>query len=156
MLPSKPWRGSQRTLLLVKTNGQRSSTRLLTVLSFWKRARQPTPVFLPGEPPWTEETGRLQPRGSQRVRHDWNNLAHAYLTSPCKCLSQTLTMCPKQNSSAFKSEFPSSFHLGNWHHHLPCSRLKPQSGSWRPPFSHCLSSPIISRVKLCFFNFHDA
>ena len=27
-------------------------------------------VFLPGESPWTEETGRLQPMGSQRVRHD--------------------------------------------------------------------------------------
>ena len=31
----------------------------------WKRARQPTPVFLPGESPWTEEPGGLQSRGSQ-------------------------------------------------------------------------------------------
>ena len=23
--------------------------------------------------PWTEEPGRLQPTGSQRVRHDWSN-----------------------------------------------------------------------------------
>ena len=30
----------------------------------------PTPVFLPGESPWTEEPGGLQPMGSQRVRHD--------------------------------------------------------------------------------------
>ena len=36
----------------------------------WKRAWQPTPVFLPGESPWTEELGRLQSMGSQRVRHD--------------------------------------------------------------------------------------
>ena len=28
------------------------------------------PVFLPGESPWTEEPGRLQSIGSQRVRHD--------------------------------------------------------------------------------------
>ena len=28
------------------------------------------PVFLPGEPPWTEEPGRLQSMGSQRVGHD--------------------------------------------------------------------------------------
>ena len=27
----------------------------------WKRAWQPTPVFLPGESPWTEEPGGLQP-----------------------------------------------------------------------------------------------
>ena len=33
-------------------------------------AWQPTPVFLPGETPWTEEPDRLQPIGSQRVRHE--------------------------------------------------------------------------------------
>ena len=31
----------------------------------WKRAWQPTPVFLPGEPPWTEEPGGLQTTGLQ-------------------------------------------------------------------------------------------
>ena len=36
----------------------------------WKRAWHPTPVFLPGESPWTEEPGRLQSVGSQWVRHD--------------------------------------------------------------------------------------
>ena len=37
----------------------------------WKRARQPTPVFLPGESPWTEEPGGLQSMGPQGVGHDW-------------------------------------------------------------------------------------
>ena len=36
----------------------------------WRRAWQLTPVFLPGESPWTEEPGGLQPVGSQRDRHD--------------------------------------------------------------------------------------
>ena len=36
-----------------------------------RRAWQPTQVFLPGESPWTEEPGRLQYMGSQRVRHNW-------------------------------------------------------------------------------------
>ena len=35
----------------------------------WRREWQPTPVLLPGESPWTEEPGRLQLMGSQRVRH---------------------------------------------------------------------------------------
>ena len=35
----------------------------------WRRAGQPTPVFLPEES-WTEEPGRLQSMGSQRVGHD--------------------------------------------------------------------------------------
>ena len=36
----------------------------------WRRAGQPTPVFLPRESPWTEEPGRLSSMGLQRVRHD--------------------------------------------------------------------------------------
>ena len=36
----------------------------------WKRAWQPTPLFLPGESPWTEEPNELQSMGSHRVRHD--------------------------------------------------------------------------------------
>ena len=37
----------------------------------WRRAQQPTPVFLPGESPWTEEPSGLQSMGLQRVGHDW-------------------------------------------------------------------------------------
>ena len=36
----------------------------------WRTEWQPTPVFLPGEPPWTEEPGGLQSMGPQRVGHD--------------------------------------------------------------------------------------
>ena len=32
---------------------------------------QPSPVFFPGESPWTEESGGLQFMGSQRVGHNW-------------------------------------------------------------------------------------
>ena len=37
----------------------------------WRRAWQPTPVFLPGESPWTEEPGGLQSMRLQRDGHDW-------------------------------------------------------------------------------------
>ena len=36
----------------------------------WRREWQPTPVFLRGESPWTEEPGRLPSTGLQRVGHD--------------------------------------------------------------------------------------
>ena len=36
----------------------------------WRRAWQPTLIFLPGGSPWTKEPGGLQSMGSQRVRHD--------------------------------------------------------------------------------------
>ena len=41
----------------------------------WRRAGQPTPVFLPGKSPWTEKPGRLWSTESQRVCHDWSDLA---------------------------------------------------------------------------------
>ena len=46
-----------------------SSILTFPVLVIYRR-RQPTPVFLPGESPWTEDPGRLQSIGSPRVRHD--------------------------------------------------------------------------------------
>ena len=49
----------------------------------WRKAWQPTPVFLPGESHWAEEPGGLQSIGSHRVGHDWSNLACTY-TSPAQ------------------------------------------------------------------------
>ena len=36
----------------------------------WRRARQPTPVFLPGESPWTEKPSKLQSTRLRTVRHN--------------------------------------------------------------------------------------
>ena len=57
----------------------------------WKRAGQPTPVFLPGESPWTEEFGRLQSMGLQRSRHNqtikhiirWRSVQFSSVTQLC-------------------------------------------------------------------------
>ena len=35
----------------------------------WRRAWQPTPIFVAGESPWTEEPGGLRSVRSQRVGH---------------------------------------------------------------------------------------
>ena len=43
----------------------------------WRRKWQPTPVFLPGESQGQGEPGGLPSIGSQRVRHDWSDLAAA-------------------------------------------------------------------------------
>ena len=44
----------------------------------WRKARQTTPVFLPGESPWTEEPGGLQSKGSwvQGVVKCWTWLSN--------------------------------------------------------------------------------
>ena len=36
----------------------------------WRKAWQPTPIFLPGESPWTEEPDGLQSMGLQRVGYN--------------------------------------------------------------------------------------
>ena len=51
----------------------------------WRRAWQPTLVFLPGESPRTEEPGGLKSIGSQRVKHNWSDLAHKHQSLlPCQ------------------------------------------------------------------------
>jgi len=42
----------------------------------WRRAQQITPVFLLEESHGQRSLGALRSIGSQRVRHDWSNLAH--------------------------------------------------------------------------------
>ena len=49
--------------------------------ALWRRAWQPTPVFLPGESSWTEDPGGLQSMGSQRILHDLSDLAGRHTVS---------------------------------------------------------------------------
>ena len=43
----------------------------------WRRKWQPTPVFLPGITPWTEEpSGRYSPRVRKRVAHNLATIQH--------------------------------------------------------------------------------
>ena len=50
-----------------------------------RRAWQPTPVFLPGGSPWTEEPGGLESTGSQRVGHSWATEHARMCFSKSKC-----------------------------------------------------------------------
>ena len=54
--------GSQRVGQDVATDQQQQQG----MVKLWRRKWQPTPVLLPG----TEEPGRIQSTGSQRVRHN--------------------------------------------------------------------------------------
>ena len=48
----------------------------------WRMAWQPSPVFLPGDSPWTDEPDKLESMWSQRVKHDWAT-STAYI---CVCI----------------------------------------------------------------------
>ena len=69
---------------------------------FWRRARQPTPDFLPGESPWTEGPGRLQSMGSQRVGHDWANKTALHSTGDWTSHEHRFT-CNRWSLAIFKS-----------------------------------------------------
>ena len=49
--------------------------------------------------PWTEEPGRLQPRGLQRVVHDWATSLH--FQASCKCPPVPAPECPHCLPSCF-------------------------------------------------------
>ena len=70
----------------------------------WKRAWQPTPVFLPGESQWTEEPGELQSVRSQRVRHDWTT-KYSILRLPRWCWWQR-THLPTQGDIGDERSIP--------------------------------------------------
>ena len=56
----------------------------------WRREWQPTPVFLPGESPWTEQPGELQSMGCKKVRHD---LATEQQQRSCEYIGLCLCFC---------------------------------------------------------------
>ena len=57
----------------------------------WRRAWQPTPVFLPEESPWTEELDG-QPWGC-RVRHDWATKSSTAHPICLRCTTQWFDTC---------------------------------------------------------------
>ena len=61
----------------------------------WRRARQPTPVFLPGDSPCTEEPGGVQSIELQRAGHDWSNWACMHMVS-CKVLITEFSLKKQQ------------------------------------------------------------
>ena len=71
----------------------------------WRRAEQPTLVFLPGESPWTEEPGRLQFMGSQTVRHVGCLLAMAGQYKPRQVSAISCTRWPRNHSAGLLTCF---------------------------------------------------
>ena len=67
--PANPARPGQKPEGQAGNRGCGSPSNFYRYLP-WRKAWPPTPVFLPGESPWTEESDGLQSMGSQRVRHN--------------------------------------------------------------------------------------
>ena len=90
----------------------------------WRRKWQPIPVFLPGKIPWTEEPGRLQSMGLQRVGHDWANEC-TRMHAPCS--TENCIQYPMRNRTG-KEHFV-SFFSDPFHQHPTCC-----------PFWRCLDA----------------
>ena len=85
----------------------------------WRRAWQPTPVFLQ-RIPWTEEPGGLQFIGSQRVKHDWRDLA-------CTYISNSFPWYQSSRKASLKDTAWTSLVVQLLTVHLP------MKGAWVPP-----------------------
>ena len=82
--------------------------------------------------PWTEESGRLQSMGSQRIRHNWmTNNTLKLANNPSACISLANTN-PSQFSSVAQSCLPNPCPLSRWCH--------PTISSSAVPFSSHLQS----------------
>ena len=62
---------SQVALVVNNLPANAGNVRNVSLIPGSRRKWQPTPVFLPTDSPWTEETGGLQSIGSKRVRQEW-------------------------------------------------------------------------------------
>ena len=76
----------------------------------WRRKWQPTSVLLPGESPWTEEPGGLQPMGSQRVATNTFTISAVYSQK-----THSFPKCfPKPRSDCHdRGHFESPWRVGN-------------------------------------------
>ena len=73
------------------------------------------PSILAWRIPWKEEPGRLQSIGSQRVRHDWSDLAHSDYSKPCGKQFISLRLKPIQPfKTPYDCEFPQGADLTSY------------------------------------------
>ena len=84
--------------------------------------------------PWTEEPGRLQSIESQRVRHDWSNLAHTHThTQTHHQPSQVAIMVKNPPANAGDIRYVGS---------IPGSGRSPRGGNGKPLQYSCLENPM--------------
>ena len=79
----------QITKEVFESLSKKESTYFVNGMIPWRRAWQPTAVFLPGESPWTEEPGGLQSMGSQSYSHafrETNSLRRTMQIVECSLL----------------------------------------------------------------------
>ena len=112
----------------------------------WRRAWHPTPVFLPGESPWTEEPGGLQSMGSQ-TQTRLSDQAHTHISELSEAqinfLTQTVFRTSKQTK---RFEWQGQFSALNAKPlHLTALKTQLQSSGDDPQdlvYMQCSNSPV--------------
>ena len=99
----------------------------------WRRTWQPTPVFLPGESPRTEEPGGLQSMGSQRVGHNW-----ATNTSWTCCQGSGRLWKATETRSSIEARRQTWLIHSQGADRLSLARLRQMLQFWKPVTSNCL------------------
>ena len=99
--------------------------------------------------PWTEETGRLQPRGSQRVRHNWAT-KHKHISKLGVCLVPSATDVSRPDASTWYPYLLERCDI-YWSAFLPWPHPFLLGWNWRLFFISSKVTPDISLVsnQLC-------
>ena len=125
----------------------------------WRRKWQPTPVFLPGESPWTEEPGGLQSTGLQEVdTTEWLSRHSSSLYSCFIDISLELPLYPRagNNPLSFVSNtVPSTLDTGVKTNRLvPLIKIVPDSNSQPLIMNYGISQMNSSNFQfICAFAF---
>ena len=104
----------------------------------WRRACQPTPVFLLGESPWTNEPGGLQSMGWQRVGHNWAT-KNTHMHNLILCLRDfhcSLVISHHYLHGVIWPELAQ-----DWWIEVMCHYRAKVFSDWRETFSHWLPVP---------------
>ena len=89
----------------------------------WRKEWQSIAAFLPGESPWTEEPGRLQSMGSQRVGHDWATQHSTHSIGPVAGREEEASWCPILTKPAPGMETGSKHYRDNHVWLSSCGRI---------------------------------
>ena len=87
--------------------------------------------------PWTEESGGLQSMGSQRVGHNWNNLAHVNMGRKPNFWWRAPDLaptCPTENEEAIWMNSRKPPNNSSFNHHLTAT-------AWQTTVRNFLLSP---------------
>ena len=128
------WAVLQAFLVALMVKNQPAMPELVVRFLGWEdpleQCMQPTPVFFPGESPWTEEPGGLQPMGLHRVRY-YQEIKHSTAHERITMLDFLCLAQPSLNKKQSQVPLFPSFHKLHCWGHVSIRSAARRRGTWK-------------------------